>query len=267
MGEFYQLTDKNSMKVIVLSNLESREARAEDIFLADQLSRRVPTEVVDLSNFERFQRPDTFFLIRNIWGRPRDFMVKSNYVNHFLGACDQKGKKYLVHLYKKGYPVIPTFSSFQEALNYKAAFYLSKPLHGSDGIGIKKLSHKELQHIAEDDEVVIQPFLEHAYETSFFFIDAQFQYALKTKKHRWDLELYEPDKKELSVAQNFADWNSFKGIQRIDFLHATAGQFLLEIEDWCPYLSLLDVPNVPADAFIETLYKTLLAVVTFSASC
>lgn len=268
------LTDANASKyasmdkLSIISNVYDRDAFDEDHCLATLLGQSIRSEVIDLSDrVIDTATPETFFLIRNIWGRPRQEMAnlyhrlnKANsagYLNAFVGRCDQQGKHYLLELYEQGYSVIPTFKTIRQAQTSGADVYLCKPIYGSSGKGIMIQSAGDL-HEPQNGEFIVQPYIDAVFESSFFFIDNRFSYALKTRTSRWDLELYQPPSHELLLAHSFLAFNPMKGIQRFDFLHTTGGkQLLLEIEDWCPYLSLFDVPGAPRQEVVQQLLKSI----------
>ena len=107
---------------------------------------------------------------------------------------------------------------------------------------------------------VIQPKLEVAYETSYIFVDDEYEYALKTRGERWDLVIHEPTEHELGLVKRFVEWNPVKGIQRVDCIWTTAGeQLVLELEDWCPFLSLFDTSGTPKDKVIFDILVSLRA--------
>jgi hypothetical protein len=183
---------------------------------------------------------------------------KVPYLTAYNGRGDQQGKTYLTDLYKQGFQVMPTFVSADEALEYQAEQYLVKPLVGGSGHGVRTLSRKELAETNIEQSFVIQPKMDIAYETSYLYIDNVFQYALKTRASRWDLVVYEPSADELAFGEKCVAWNPIKGVQRVDSLWTTDGkQYLLELEDWAPFLSLYDSENTPKDVFIKNLVVSL----------
>ncbi len=254
-------------EIAVVSNFKEEDARAEDSLLSDALSKHIPSVVVDLLDVATSERrSDTLYLFRNIWGRDgvfeKDFgklyetleKERTTYRNIYNGKGDQKGKKYLIELYQAGHQVVPTFDSTDNALKHKASSYVVKPIVGSSAVGQMEIRREELRSFVLDNKHLIQPKIDFTHESSLFFIDQSFQYALKTRTGRWDLELYHPTDEELEIAQEFIRWNPVKGIQRVDFLHTKEGQtLLLELEDWCPYLSLFDVAGSPPELFIKNL--------------
>ena len=261
--------------IVVVSNLEDPLAKEEDSLLSRALEAYSLTQVADLSDIHASALShNTAYLFRNIWGREEtNQQLKATYealkekgiryLNSFDGKGDQErlygtGKRYLIRLFEDGYPVIPTFRSLDSALQYPAERYLLKPILGISAKGIRQVTKKELETEVDDPNFIIQPYLDFTSELSFFFINSEFQYALQTKSHRWDLEVYQPSKSELESAERFISWNPISGIQRIDFLRTYDNQMLLlEVEDWCPYLSLFDCENLPRRHFISTLVKAI----------
>lgn len=253
-------------KLIILSNLKNEDASFEDTNLGEKLKEFFDVEVKDL--FDKNLSCKDFYLIRNVWGRSggRDQMLSLykhfdaegvRYLNLFNGKGDQNGKKYLVDLYKNGYQVIPTFDSLESLGSEKSEIYLAKPIYGGSSEGILTISKDGLKDV-DIKAYVVQPKLDFDFEISFYYIDNQFQYALKTTSSRWELEQYIPADSELKTAQRFADWNPIIGIQRIDFLKMHDGSILLlELEDWCPYLSIFDGVELDSGTFIKNLAKTI----------
>lgn len=254
-------------EIVVVSNFKEEDARTEDSLLSDSLGEHIPSVLADLSDIAASERKSyTLYLFRNIWGKDGVFEKDFSYLydelktknipyrNTYNGKADQIGKMYLVSLYEEGKEVVPTFNSSDRALKYQASSYVVKPIIGSSGVDQREMDRGQLSSFVLDKKYLIQPKIDFIYELSLFFIDQSFQYALKTKTSRWDLELHHPTDKELKIAQEFIRWNPVKGIQRVDFLHTKDGQTLvLELEDWCPYLSLFDVEGLPRELFIKNL--------------
>ncbi|MGC3971615.1 MAG: hypothetical protein QM775_31005 [Pirellulales bacterium] len=191
------------MNVVIVSNLQDPDAAAEDTALVRLLGEHISTIVVDLFddavfNFDR----DCFFLIRNVWGREglrkrvEDLYVwfaqqGIPYLNDADGKGDRMGKRYLVELYEKHFPVIPSFCTPETAQRFNAKSYLAKPLFGGSGKGILEISAEKLWTI-DWEKYILQPKLEFSAEYSFFYVDDFFSHALRTRTSRWDLEFYAP---------------------------------------------------------------------------
>ena len=259
-------------EIIVVSNFPDESAEREDKKLAEALSAYSSTKLELLSDLSVENIRDTsVYLFRCIYDNSVGSVVKDMkpiyahlhskkipYLTVYNGKGDQQGKRYLANLYAMGYPIVPTFTSPNEALYYPAEEYLIKPIFGGTGKGIRRILKKDMTHLDIDNTFVIQPRLEATFETSYLYIDDKFQFALKTRNDRWDLVVYEPTGDELGFVQKFVVWNPIKGIQRIDCLWTTGGtQYLLELEDWCPFLSLFDSENVPRKAFMANLFASL----------
>ncbi|TSC84456.1 MAG: hypothetical protein G01um101417_262 [Parcubacteria group bacterium Gr01-1014_17] len=254
--------------VTIISNLKNKDSRSEDIALAKLLDKYFRTEVLDLFDDSIFSK-NSFFLIRNVWGcfngSERMLKIYHNFSrrniyhnNRFIGMGDQKGKRYLVKLYNTKYQVVPSFNNYEKALRQDSKEYLLKPIYSGSGKGIVSVPTNHLKQYFDAKKYIIQPKIKFASEISFFFIDNNFHHALKTKGGRWDLELYFPTAEESSLAYQFVEWNPMTGIQRIDFLKTYTNKILLlEIEDWCPYLSLLDVKDFPVSNFVSVVVKSI----------
>ncbi len=257
-------------EVVIISNLKDSDAKSEDTALAKFLEKYFKTEVLDIFDKSLFSR-SSFFLVRNVWGRPNglEYMMKIyqdfdkrniKYSNQYYGRGDQKGKQYLVDLYEAGYQVVPTFNDDKEALKIESKEYLLKPVFGGSGKGIISVLTDDLKNKFDGKKYLIQPKIKFSFEISIFFVDNYFHHAFKTVDGRWDLELYDPTLTELALAFQFVEWNPIKGIQRLDFLKTVTGDLLLlELEDWCPYLSLLDVKNFPVDSFVNKIAKSIMS--------
>lgn len=182
--------------------------------------------------------------------------------NSLDGSGDMAEKAYLSVLFEQGFSVVPSFDDPKKLYQLDGLEdcdeFLIKPLDGGDSIGIEKLN-KDALMLRDLKGYLIQPFLNIEYEISFFFVDKVFMHALRTKGERWTLIEYVPISEELALAQRFADWNELSyGIQRVDFCKTKEGKLLLmEIEDYCPYLSLLDLTDDVKDRFLITILDSL----------
>ncbi|NBE55955.1 hypothetical protein [Streptomyces boluensis] len=187
--------------------------------------------------------------------------------NPLTGRGDMAGKQYLLDLTAAGLPVIPTVDrpADLDALP-EVSEYAVKPKLGADSIGLRFVPRSALREpglLAELAEggILVQPRIPFTYEVSFYFVDHDFQYALRTATDgaRWDLETYEPTDQDLEFARRFVDWNDIEhGIQRVDACRTPGGELLLvELEDLNPYLSLdLLTPEV-RDAFVDRMARSL----------
>ncbi len=262
---------RDTKEIVVISSFAHQPEAEEDTGLAAMLSEHIPSRVERTSELSISRLKDTStYLFRCIYGPSGTVETDLSGVYAFLdshairyrnvynGKGDQRGKKYLAELYGSGYPVVPTFFSADAAAAYEAASYLVKPLVGGSGVGITTVSRAELAGMKREQASIIQPKIEVAYETSYVFINDAFQYALKTRGSRWDLGVYEPTERELEMARAFIAWNPVKGIQRVDCIWDRNGaQYLLELEDWCPFLSLFEGEGVPREKFVSDLLASL----------
>ncbi|MFJ7018723.1 hypothetical protein ACIQUW_10285 [Streptomyces sp. NPDC101117] len=201
--------------------------------------------------------------------RRRALAAGTRVYNPLTGKGDMAGKQYLLDLTAAGFPVIPTVDRAEDLhLLSGTGRYVVKPKLGADSIGLRIVSAPEAREAA-DGTVLVQPHVDFAYEVSFYFVDAAFQYALYAPHtdRRWQLEPYEPSAADLEFARRFVDWNALgHGIQRVDACRAPDGALLLvELEDLNPYLSLDAVDDTRRDAFVAALKESLRRFVTGSA--
>lgn len=256
--------------LLFLTNLQNSDPE-EDLFLADYLKKWYEVTVAHPFDAEKYEDSADLILVRNIWPCEEKIEQYQKINQRFLeknlpvynpptGSGDRRGKNYLVELWKAGRPVIPTGGVNELALLPPADEYFVKPLYGGSGRGIQKLSAAALQ-TKKLTNCIIQPALTLVREVSFYFIDNKLQFALSTidPHDRWRLEPFEPTPKQKNCAQSFVDWNTLPyGIQRVDFCIMPDGEFLLmEIEDWCPYLSLLDIDKELRKKFLDNLVLAL----------
>ncbi|WP_030863709.1 hypothetical protein [Streptomyces sp. NRRL S-37] len=181
--------------------------------------------------------------------------------NPLTGRGDMAGKRYLLDLTAAGRPVIPTVDRPEDLHRLPAAErYVVKPRLGADSMGLRVVPAGEVRdHV--DGDVLVQPHIDFAYEVSFYFVDHDFQYALRAPRpeRRWELEPYEPTRDDLDFAQGFIDWNTLDhGIQRVDACRAPDGGLLLvELEDLNPYLSLDALDDTGREAFVSAVTASL----------
>ncbi|MFD7704885.1 hypothetical protein [Streptomyces caelestis] len=181
--------------------------------------------------------------------------------NPLTGRGDMAGKQYLLDLTAAGRPVIPTVDRPEDLHRLPAAErYVVKPRLGADSIGLRVVPADEVRGLVDGD-VLVQPYIDFAYEVSFYFVDHDFQYALYAPHagRRWQLEPYEPGRDDLDFARGFVDWNTLDhGIQRVDACRAPGGELLLvELEDLNPYLSLDALDDTGREAFVSALTASL----------
>lgn len=173
---------------------------------------------------------------------------------------DMLGKQYLLDLTRAGYPVIPTVAHPADAhLLGPASGYVTKPMFGSDSIGMRQVAPADLPAVPVG--TLIQPRIDFRYEVSFHFVGRVFHYALHAPDpdRRWELTRYEPSAADLAWAQSFVDWNTMShGVQRIDGMRTSDGRLLLvELEDHNPYLSLEVLDAATREAFVAAMIEDL----------
>lgn len=183
------------------------------------------------------------------------------------GRGDMAGKQYLLDLTAAGFPVIPTVDRTADLrLLPDVPEYVMKPKLGADSIGLRFVPRAALHAPGLLDELdggglLVQPRIPFMYEVSFYFVDHDFQYALRTATDggRWDLETYEPAPTDLEFARRFVDWNHIEyGIQRVDACRTPDGELLLvELEDLNPYLSLDLLTSDVRDAFVSRMARSM----------
>lgn len=125
--------------------------------------------------------------------------------NSFDGKADILGKQYLIDLTNQNYPVIPTIESVLDIdkIGHHDK-YIIKLKNGADSIGMEVLTHEELIN-SNPQGKLIQPLIDFEYEVSFYYLNADFQYALYApdKNKRWELIEYEPTESDLAFAEKF----------------------------------------------------------------
>lgn len=244
------------MKILYLTNFDNG-APDEDRYLIGVLSRDFEVIVSHPLECEKHLSLVQGVIIRNIWPtheyateweRIKKYIIDSGIrtYNPLTGKGDNQGKRYLVDLYEKGFPIIPSIDRVEDLGKLPTSeYYWIKPIDSCDGQGDEKLSLKGLQQ-KDLTNYIIQPFEEFTSEPSFFYIDNQFSYAITMPNRLIDrnITLYEPTESDLTFAQKFVGWEQLPyGIQRIDAVRTTKGELLLtEDEDIAEYLYLLDIP-------------------------
>ena len=181
--------------------------------------------------------------------------------NSFDGKADRKGKQYLPDLFAQGYPVIPTIEKVEDLhLLGEADRFVIKLKNGADSIGMEILRQDDLLKEPPTGKL-IQPFLDFAYEVSFYYLDGVFQYALYSpdKTKRWALKDYQATAEDLHFSETFLRWNNMaRGIVRVDACRLKDGTLqLVELEDLNPFLSLDQLPPLKRDEFIANLVAAL----------
>ncbi len=264
------------MKILIVTDIDNPGLK-EDCMLAKAFVK--DGHQVTISRQDYDPQMDEIFdviLLRNIWHLNSQNYLESkrNIVAlkqrllgkkiptiNLISQFDDKGKKYLIDLYNKGYPVIPTSENLDSFRDYQDDDkFLLKPVNGYDGYDIQELTKKEIK---ASKDYLIQPKMAFVKEVEFYFINKSFQYALEfvpSKKPIYPTpNLYNYTESELAIAQQFANLcaKDFNGVQRIDFLKLKDGQLLLlEIGDSAPYLNLNSLNTETREKFL-TNYKNL----------
>ncbi|QHF22831.1 hypothetical protein GTU73_01640 [Rathayibacter sp. VKM Ac-2804] len=181
------------------------------------------------------------------------------------GKADQIGKQYLLDLFTAGHPVIPTVDDLSELDRLPAVQeFVVKPRFGADSLGLEFVTRDDLPGLDLEGRL-LQPRIDFAHEISFCFVDRTPQYALfaPDPAARWRLEPYDATRADWDFAQRFVDWNDVEhGVQRVDACRTREGELLLvELEDLNPYLSLALVDDATRDAFVESMTRSLHALV------
>jgi len=182
--------------------------------------------------------------------------------NELTGRGDMVGKQYLVDLTDAGYPVIPTVADPADAgLLGDVAEYVVKPMLGADSLGLRQVTRSGLAELPRG--LLIQPRIDFIHEVSFYFVDAEFHYALYApdRHRRWELAPYDATPADVAWAQRFIAWNTIRrGIQRVDACRTRDGGLLLvELEDNNPYLSLGLVEDAVRERFLRALEASLMS--------
>ncbi|MEU3172531.1 hypothetical protein [Streptomyces sp. NPDC007000] len=181
--------------------------------------------------------------------------------NPLTGRGDMAGKGYLLELGTAGRPVIPTVDRAEDLhLLPPADRYVVKPRLGADSTGLRVVAADAVRELVVGS-VLVQPYIDFAYEVSFYFVDHDIQYALYAPDpgRRWRLEPYEATPRDLEFARGFVDWNTLDhGIQRVDACRAPDGGLLLvELEDLNPYLSLDALDAASRESFASAMTASL----------
>lgn len=263
------------MNILMISNLDNDE-KLEDIWLARAFQKDGhKVAIVDKNYDEKLEDIFDIFLRRNTWsseatekevGGKYEFserIVKKNLARiNFDGKFDGKGKTYLVDLFEKGYPVIPTVDKLSDINKLEnCEKYLLKLKNTYDGIG-QIVVDKQTLISKFNSNYIIQPFMHFESEVQFYYIKDKFEYTLEFKPSKVpvypDPVIYKYDSRELMIANKFMKLNgNYYGIQRIDFIKLFDGTLLLtEIEDIAPYLDLDCVDEETKSKFIKD-YKNM----------
>jgi hypothetical protein len=157
-------------KILFLTNFYNGYPK-EDICLIDVLKPYFEITAAHPLDCEKHLSKVEGVLIRNIWPKHEyaeewkriQAVLKESRLpihNSLTGRGDQQKKGYLVHLFKEGYPVIPTIDSLEDTESLpKQDYYLIKLKDSCDGIGSRKVSNEEL-HTLDLTDNLLQPYVE-----------------------------------------------------------------------------------------------------------
>lgn len=263
------------MNILMISNFDNDE-KLEDIWIARSFQEDGHSiAIVDKNYDEKLEDIFDIFLRRNTWdssatidnvNQNNDFVERIINKNlpriNFDGKYDRNGKEYLVELFKKGYPVIPSIDCLQDlSLLKQSEKYMLKLKNSYDGIGQQIVNENELKK-KFDNHYIIQPLMNFKSEVQFYYIKDKFEYALEFIPSKVpvypDAIEYQFTNDELKKVDEFAKLNGeYYGIQRIDFIKLNDGTLLLtEIEDIAPYLDLDCLDEKVKNKFIQD-YKNM----------
>jgi hypothetical protein len=261
----------NRPTVLVLTDLSNGDAD-EDILLGECLRENFRIYVVHPMDSEDLEQKVDAIIIRNVWntgryGQPEPWYdrwrrIISLPIHDDLYVRKGSEKDYLLELYARGYPVIPTVDSIGDIGTLPPSdSYFIKPKDGFDAINARKVSISELMKLRPTG-YLIQPFIEFEHECSFYYLDGELQYALYAplKEKRWDMVEFFPSKEDLAFAGGIVSWGRQRhGIVRIDACRLSGGKLLLmEITDQGGvYLSLSCLTARSQRVFLRRLVASL----------
>ncbi len=246
----------------------SNESEEEDIIISNYLRDYFKIILCHPDDCQDIEEKVGGIIIRNTWndskyGKPGSgyyerFRKKGLKVHDYLYTYPGEDKDYLIDLYKKGYPVIPSVDTVKSLSQVpETDVYFIKPKDGFSAIGARKITKEELIEL-NPEYYLIQPFVDFEYEISFYYIDKKLQHVLyaPNKEDRWALIPFTPSEHDLSFAQQFIEWNPQKyGIERIDACRLKDGSLLLvEITDQGGvYLSMPLLSDSLRENFLKNL--------------
>lgn len=265
-------------KILFITDLTNGESE-EDTITIKYLKKTFDVTVSYFDNIEDIEESFDIIVMRNT--RPsedgniekyhylsQDFLSRAkaknlNIYNNFDARADRNWKEYLIELYKKNYPVIPSIDSLNELHTLPPSKeYLLKPISWFSSIGIKTVTQTDLKN--EDiEDYIIQPKMKYKYEISFYFIDWKLLYCLifePSKLPMWPKpKILKPSKKDVDFAMKFVNRNKMRiWIQRIDAIRCLDDSLLLlEIEDDSPLFSLTEIPEDLKESFLKWLKKSI----------
>lgn len=262
--------------LLFLTNLYN-DAKEEDLYLTQRLRESFNIFISHPLDCESLEDRYDAVLIRNIWPSHAYEDQKTGLIRRLIrkglmpmseaerGYLEQEHyleKEYLLDLYTKDYPVIPTVDNLMTIDKLgQCPVYFIKPKNQCDGEGSEKLT-REILLQRNPKEYLIQPYVQFDYEICFYFIDNEFVYAFSTPNRLAGekCDVYTPTDSDMEFARKFVDWNKLSfGLQRVDAVRVTETQKLLltELEDFGPYLFLLELPELIRDKVVKALTHSL----------
>lgn len=263
--------------LLFLTNLYNGAAE-EDIYLSKRLREWFEVYLAHPLDSADFERDFDAVLVRNVWPTheyraqktellrrllTRELIPLSAIEQGYLAVDNYLEKEYLVELYRQGYPVIPTVDRPEhvEQLGPTTEFFI-KPKDQCDGEGSERVRRNELASRYQPN-YLIQPYVRFDSEICFYFVDGEFVYAFSTS-NRLTSDVYvpyTPTPADMEFALSFVRWNGLAyGLQRIDAVRVSETQTLLltEVEDFGPYLFLLELPEEVRERAVQAITKSLL---------
>ncbi len=261
----------NLPPLLFITNINNGDPQ-EDQFLSNYLSNFFVVTLVDITQAPAVLPLFKSCLIRNAWPS-RLFVKEFELIKNISAQFGIKlynpihrnnfieDKNYLVDLFDRGMPVIPTVNSLENLSKLNMPdLYIIKPIDGCSSFGVQELLPHEI--IQKDlSDFIIQPKIIFEYEISFYYIDNIFVYATVSDgpDQRWELREYVPSPAEIEWANQFVVWNNLPyGLQRIDACRMKSGELLLmEVEDTFPVLSLEILSENTKNKVLATLVESL----------
>lgn len=271
------MTPEQKPSLLFLTNLYN-DSPEEDIYLTEKLRQWFNISILHPLDCESVEDNFKIALIRNIWPSHEYEDQKSPFIRRLIkkglmpmseaerGDVEQDHyleKDYLLDLYSKEYPVIPSVDTINDIERLgDCKEYFIKPKNMCDGEGSERLT-KESLLTKELEDYLIQPYINFDYEVCFYFIDNEFIYAFSTPNRLENkaCEVYIPIQADMEFARKFVAWNNLTfGLQRVDAVRVSENKELLltELEDFGPYLYLLKLPEAIREQVVKSLAGSLL---------
>lgn len=271
--------------LLIGTNTEDDEALAEDRALASLLAAATG-DVVDVADVREIPArlreappPALRILLRNCWRqdrRPDDLWGAATLTWQLAVAAGiavsppppkrnggryHENKLYLVDLFEQGFAVLPTrLGGTGTPPPSGLRGWVSKPIDGTSSRDVAYIPPRTRRHRAlKKCDTVIQPCVPITYETSFWFIDGEFQHATRAPGgRRWSQRPWQPRLREIDWARRFVRWVAQPyGIMRIDAAVVRDRLRLMEVEDTFCYLSLEDLDEATRARFVAAIARSV----------